>query len=58
MMPVEGRHYAVELGVELKGTNNDPSIMKFLSELLDIIEAVRTTSIRPLSTNFNEQGAN
>lgn len=36
-----GRHYAVELGMELRAGNNDPAIMKYLSELLDVIESVR-----------------
>lgn len=36
-----GRHYAVELGMELRAGSNDPAIMKFLSELLDVIEDVR-----------------
>lgn len=36
-----GQHYAVEVGMELRAGSNDPAIMKFLSDLLDVIENVR-----------------
>lgn len=40
-----GRHYAVELGMELRAGSNDPQIMKYLSDLLDVIETVREKTI-------------
>lgn len=41
MIIIEGRHYAAELGMELRQGSNDPAILKYLSDILDLVEEVR-----------------